>query len=91
MIDSRAVVSPQAEVAASAEIGPYSIIGPSVSIGPGTWIGPHVVINGPTRIGAENRMYQFASIGDAPQDKKSQGEPTGSRSATGTSYAKALR
>lgn len=76
MIDSRAVVAPQAEVAASAEVGPFSIIGPDVIIGPGTWVGPHVVINGPTRIGAQNRIYQFASIGDAPQDKKYKGEPT---------------
>ena len=47
-----------------------------VAIGAGTWIGPHVVINGPTRIGADNKIYQFASIGDAPQDKKYKGEPT---------------
>ena len=39
-------------------------------------IGPHAVINGPTRIGADNRIFQFASIGDAPQDKKYKGEPT---------------
>ncbi len=44
--------------------------------GAGTWIGPHAVINGPTRIGADNKIYQFASIGDAPQDKKYKGEPT---------------
>ncbi|MCS6946990.1 MAG: acyl-ACP--UDP-N-acetylglucosamine O-acyltransferase, partial [Steroidobacteraceae bacterium] len=42
----------------------------------GTWIGPHVVINGPTRIGKRNRIFQFASVGDAPQDKKYAGEPT---------------
>jgi UDP-N-acetylglucosamine acyltransferase len=76
MIDARAVVSPQAEIAADVEIGPFSVIGAQVVIGPGTWIGPHVVINGPTRIGAANRIYQFASIGDAPQDKKYKGEPT---------------
>ena len=52
------------------------MIGPGVVIGHGTWIGPHVVINGPTRIGRENRVHQFASIGDAPQDKKYSGEPT---------------
>ncbi len=52
------------------------MIGPGVVIGHGTWIGPHVVINGPTRIGKENRIHQFASIGDAPQDKKYSGEPT---------------
>lgn len=52
------------------------MIGPGVVIGHGTWIGPHVVINGPTQIGRENRVHQFASIGDAPQDKKYSGEPT---------------
>lgn len=76
MIDPRAVVSPQAQLAADVTVGPFSIIGPGVEIGPGSVVGPHVVINGPTRIGAGNRFFQFASIGDAPQDKKYQGEPT---------------
>jgi len=76
MIDARAVISPQAEIAAGVEVGPFSIIGPNVSIGAGTWIGPHAVINGPTRIGADNKIFQFASLGDAPQDKKYKGEPT---------------
>jgi UDP-N-acetylglucosamine acyltransferase len=76
MIDARAVISPQAEIAAGVEVGPFTIIGPDVSIGPGTWIGPHAVINGPTRIGADNKIFQFASIGSAPQDKKYRGEPT---------------
>jgi UDP-N-acetylglucosamine acyltransferase len=76
MIDARAVVSPHAKLAPGVEVGAYTIIGPEVEIGPGTWIGPHAVINGPTRIGAENKIYQFASIGDAPQDKKYRGEPT---------------
>jgi len=76
MIDSRAVVSPQAHVAADVEIGPFSVIGADVVIGSGTWVGPHAVINGPTRIGSNNKIYQFASLGDAPQDKKYNGEPT---------------
>lgn len=76
MIDARAVVSPQAEIAADVDIGPFSIIGPQVVIGAGTWIGPHVVITGQTRIGANNKIYQFASLGDAPQDKKYNDEPT---------------
>lgn len=76
MIDARAVISPQAEIAADVAIGPYSVIGEHVVIGAGTWIGPHVVINGPTRIGADNKIYQFASLGDAPQDKKYKGEVT---------------
>lgn len=76
MIDARAVVSPQAEIAADAEVGPFSVIGPGVVLGARTWVGPHVVINGPTVIGSDNRIHQFASIGDAPQDKKYKGEPT---------------
>ena len=76
MIDARAIVSAEAELAANVCIGPFSIIGPQVRIGPRTVVGPHVVINGPTTIGADNRFFQFASIGDAPQDKKYQGEPT---------------
>jgi UDP-N-acetylglucosamine acyltransferase len=76
MIDPRAVISPQAEIAADVSIGPFTVIGPDVVIGAGTWIGPHAVINGPTRIGVDNKIFQFASLGDAPQDKKYKGEPT---------------
>jgi UDP-N-acetylglucosamine acyltransferase len=76
MIDARAVVAPEANIAADVEIGPFSVIGRDVQIGPGTWIGPHVVIKGPTRMGAHNKVYQFASIGDDPQDKKYKGEVT---------------
>lgn len=76
MIDPRAVVSPRAELAPDVTVGPYAIIGPDVELGPGTVVGPHAVINGPTRMGAQNRIFQFASIGEAPQDKKYQGEPT---------------
>ncbi len=76
MIDPRAVVSPQAQIADDVEIGAFTVIGPGVTIGKGTWVGPHAVINGPTQIGADNRIFQFASLGDAPQDKKYRGEPT---------------
>jgi UDP-N-acetylglucosamine acyltransferase len=76
MIDVRAVISPRAQLAADVDVGPFSVIGADVEIGPGTWVGPHAVINGPTRIGAGNKIFQFASLGDAPQDKKYQGEPT---------------
>jgi UDP-N-acetylglucosamine acyltransferase len=76
MIDSRAVVSPQAHIASDVQIGPFTVIGADVVIDAGTWIGPHAVINGPTHIGRDNKIFQFASLGDAPQDKKYQGEPT---------------
>jgi UDP-N-acetylglucosamine acyltransferase len=76
LIDPRAVVDKDAEIADDVTIGPYSIIGPKVSIGSGTVIGPHVVINGPARIGSDNRIYQFASLAEDPQDKKYAGEET---------------
>ncbi|MEJ2509003.1 MAG: acyl-ACP--UDP-N-acetylglucosamine O-acyltransferase [Gammaproteobacteria bacterium] len=73
-VDSRAVVDPEARLADDVTVGPFSVIGPGVEIESGTWIGPHVVINGPTRIGRDNRIFQFASIGEIPQDKKFAGE-----------------
>ena len=75
-IDPRAVVDPAAKIAADVSIGPFSVIGAGVEIGAGTVIGPHVVIQGPTRIGRENHIHPFASLGGAPQDKKYAGEPT---------------
>ncbi len=76
MIDPRALVSTEARLAADVTVGPFSVIGPGVEIGPRTIVGPHAVINGPTSLGADNHVFQFASIGDAPQDKKYRGEPT---------------
>ena len=76
MIDDRAVISPRADVDPSATVGPYAVIGDDVVIGAGTRIEAHAVIRGPTTIGADNHIFQFASIGDEPQDKKYRGEPT---------------
>ena len=76
MIDSRADIHPNAELASDVEVGPFAVIGADVVIGAGSWIGPHVVINGPTRIGSDNKIFQFSSIGEMPQDKKYGGEPT---------------
>ena len=76
MIDPRAIIAPDAELGAGVEVGAYTIIGAGVRIGAGSWIGPHAVINGPTTLGCENKVFQFASVGDAPQDKKYRGEPT---------------
>ena len=75
-IDPRALIAPGAKIAEDVEIGAFSIIGPDVEIGAGCVIGPHVVITGATTLGTNNRVFQFASIGDAPQDKKYAGEPT---------------
>ncbi|HSD70583.1 MAG TPA: acyl-ACP--UDP-N-acetylglucosamine O-acyltransferase [Woeseiaceae bacterium] len=76
MIHETAIISGSAEIADDVEIGPYSVIGDNVRIGKGTRIASHVVIKGPTIIGEQNRIYQFCSIGDDPQDKKFAGEET---------------
>ncbi|HRN76616.1 acyl-ACP--UDP-N-acetylglucosamine O-acyltransferase [Ottowia sp.] len=75
-IHPTALIDPDAELDASVQVGPYAVIGPHVRIGPGTQIGAHCVIEGHTRIGRDNRIFQFASIGAQPQDKKYAGEPT---------------
>ncbi|MDH3429660.1 MAG: acyl-ACP--UDP-N-acetylglucosamine O-acyltransferase [Gammaproteobacteria bacterium] len=79
MIHATAIISDRATISDQVEIGPYSIIGDDVTIASGTRIDSHVVINGPTVIGNDNHIYQFASIGDDPQDKKYAGEPTALR------------
>src|SRR6478736_7384701 len=74
-IHPTAIVEPGAQLDASVTIGPYTVIGPHVRIGAGTTVGPHTVIEGHTTIGRDNRIFQFASVGAANQDKKYQGEP----------------
>ena len=74
MIHETAIIDESAVIAPDVEVGPYTVIGPDVEIGAGTVIGPHVVIKGPTTIGTDNRIFQFASIGEDPQDLKYHGE-----------------
>jgi UDP-N-acetylglucosamine acyltransferase len=76
MIHPTALVHRGARLAANVEVGAYCVIGEHVEVGEGTWIGNHVVLDGHTRIGRENRIWHFASIGAPPQDKKYAGEPT---------------
>ncbi len=76
MIHPTAIIDSGAILAEDVNVGPYSIIGASVEIGAGTEVKSHVVIGGPTKIGSQNKIFQFASIGDAPQDKKYDGQPT---------------
>jgi UDP-N-acetylglucosamine acyltransferase len=75
-VHSTALVDPGARLGDGVSIGPYSVIGPQVEIGEGSWIGAHVMLDGRTRIGRNNRIYHFASIGAPPQDKKYAGEDT---------------
>ena len=76
MIHPSAIIEDGARIASNARIGPFCVIGAGVDIGPGCEIGSHVVITGRTRLGKNNRIFQFASIGDEPQDKKYRGEDT---------------
>ena len=76
MIHAQAIVDASASLADDVVVGPWTFIGPEVEIGPGCVIEPHVVIRGPTRIGAGNHIYQFSSIGEATPDLKYRNEPT---------------
>ena len=76
LIHPTALIDPGAQLGENVSIGAYSVIGAGVEIGDGTTVGPHVVIEGPTRIGRDNRIFQFSSLGAEPQDKKYGGEPT---------------
>jgi len=74
MIHKTALIDPKAKIANDVKIGPYSIIGPDVEINEGTEIQSHVFITGRTKIGLNNKIYSFASIGNDPQDLKLNGE-----------------
>ena len=75
-IHQTAVVAPGAILAGDVVVGPYSIVGSDVSVGAGTTIGPHVVIGDRTTIGRNNRIFQFVSLGEIPQDRKYDGAAT---------------
>jgi len=75
-IHPTAIIDSKAEIADDVTVSPYAIIGADVKIDSGTWVGPHTVIEGPTSIGKDNKIFQFASVGAEPQDKKYRDEPT---------------
>jgi len=76
VIHPAAIVHPGARLAPDVEVGAYALIGEHVEIGAGSRVGPHAVITGHTSVGRNNRIFQFVSLGEAPQDKKYGGEPT---------------
>jgi len=76
MIHPQAIVDSSAQIADDVSIGPFTVIGANVEIGAGTTVASHVVINGPTKIGKDNQIFQFASVGEKPQDLKFNDEPT---------------
>lgn len=75
-IHATAIVAPGAQLDPGVQVGPYAVIGAGVVIGAGTTVGAHAVLKGPATIGRDNRIFQFTSIGEDPQDKKYRGEPT---------------
>jgi UDP-N-acetylglucosamine acyltransferase len=76
LIHPTAIIHPAAQLGNNVSIGPYAIIGEHVVIGDGSSVGAHTVISGHTSIGRDNRIFQFNSLGEIPQDKKYAGEPT---------------
>ena len=76
VVHPSALVDPKACLAEDVQIGPFTVIGPDVKIDSGTVVGPHVVIEGHTTIGKNNHIFQYASLGAIPQDKKYRNEPT---------------
>ena len=75
-IHPTAIIADGAQLHPTVSVGPYAVIGEHVVIGAGTTVGAHCVIEGRTTMGEDNRIFQFASLGAAPQDKKYAGEPT---------------
>jgi UDP-N-acetylglucosamine acyltransferase len=75
-IHASAQVDPKAQLASDVEVHAFSIVGPQVVVGAGTVIGPHAVVTGRTTLGERNRIFQFTSIGEIPQDRKYGGEAT---------------
>jgi UDP-N-acetylglucosamine acyltransferase len=75
-VHATAIVDAAAELAPTVSVGPYAVIGPGVTVGEGTTIGAHCVIEGPTTIGRDNRVFSHVALGGAPQDMKYRGEPT---------------
>ena len=75
-IDARAIIDPAAKLGVDVEVGPWSCIGADVELGDGCVVGPHAVVKGPTRMGRNNRIHQFASIGEDTPALAYKGEPT---------------
>ena len=76
MIHSTAIIDPSAKLGANVSVGAYSIIGADVTLGDNCWVGPHAVISGPSIFGSDNKIFQYSSLGEMPQDLKYNGEPT---------------
>ncbi|MGV3346842.1 acyl-ACP--UDP-N-acetylglucosamine O-acyltransferase [Enterobacteriaceae bacterium LUAb1] len=76
VIHSSSIIEEGARIGARVCVGPFCVVGANTEIGEGTILKSHVVVNGHTRIGKDNIIYQFATVGEANQDLKYAGEPT---------------
>jgi len=90
VIHPTACIDARAQLGANVSVGPFCVIGANVDIGAGTVLGSHVVIEGPTRIGRDNRFFPFCSIGADPQDKKYQGETTRLEIGDGNTFRESM-
>lgn len=76
LIDPRSIIDPGAKIGDNVSIGPWTTVGPNVEIGRGSVIASHVVIKGPTKIGENNQIFQFSTVGEDTPDLKYGGEET---------------
>lgn len=74
-IHPTAVVHRSAELDRDVDVGPYAVVGAGVRLGAGTRLHAHAIVEGPTRLGADNVVFSFAVIGGVAQDKRAPGEP----------------
>jgi UDP-N-acetylglucosamine acyltransferase len=86
VIHPTAIVHPKARLDSSVRVGPYAIIDEDVQLGPGCIVGPHVYLTGKTDVGRDNRFFAGGVIGEAPQDLKYKGEPTGLTIGKGNTF-----
>ena len=71
-----AIIDTKAKLDEGVEVGPFCVVGAGVKIGSGTILESHVILKGNTKLGENNHLFQFSTVGDGSPDKKYKGEPT---------------
>ena len=72
-IHPTAVIYDNASIGDNVQIGPYCIVGSDVGLSDGAVLEADIVVNGHTKIGANTKIFPYASIGLPPQDMKYKG------------------
>ena len=75
-IDSRADVSPKAELGDDVTVGPFAVVEAGAVIGDGTTVAANALIARGARIGKNCKIHHGAIVGHVPQDLKYKDEPT---------------